>query len=358
MKSSLSSIDSFLQKINNRIEKNIHISDETSSFFRIILSLNILLFFCPDYTWISEIPETLYNPLYFNISRIYGNFPPKWYLVITSYISLISIMFIGIGLKTRFFSRLYAILLIINAAFIYSFGKIDHGILLPVTLLCLSFSNWGTCYAVAPDKASSLHLKSYQIVALCLIFGMFSAGLGKLIVWLDFDLSTNGFLSWFYQRYFSLGSRNLLANTVFYFPRILVESFDYIAIVFELSPLYFLLKSKKHWLLWLIVAILFHITNTLLLNIPFWANGIIYFSFIIGHYKLKISSRLTKTLHYLVISFFVIILIERLFLGINKSYLFLDLSNLNIRTTLTVALILWIILFFIALNAMFKKKVD
>jgi len=349
-------INTFFENISHRIDKNISISNESSSLFRMILSLYLFLFIDRDVIWLSYVPETLYNPLYLNISRVLGSFPPKYFLVFCTYLNLICMLCIGLGAKTRFFSRLYVLLFIITSSFTYSFGKIDHGILLPITILCLSFSNWSTLYALLPDKTSPYHIKSYHVLALCLVFGMASAGLGKLIVWLDFDLNTNGFLSWFYQRYFSINSRYLLADIVFHFPPILLEGFDYAGIIFELSAMFFLLKSKKSWLIWLISAITFHITNTLLLNIPFWANSILYFSFIIGHYKPNIKQIHVRVFHLIITSTFFILLYQKLFLSIKKSFLLFDKTTISTNTYLIMMLVLWTLLLIVSIKALFKKQ--
>jgi hypothetical protein len=88
-------------------------------------------------------------------------------------------------------------------------------------------------------------------------------------VWLDFDLSRNGYLAWFYFGYFNMGRHHLLAPAVFSFPVWLFELFDYTAVLFENSGFIWLLLGRRPWRMWLLVAAGFHLTNTLLLNIPF-----------------------------------------------------------------------------------------
>jgi hypothetical protein len=56
--------------------------------------------------------------------------------------------------------------------------------------------------------------------------------------------------------------------------------FDYAAVALELSPLFFLLHSRKGWRVWLLIVCAFHLVNTLLLNIAFIENTMVYLAFI------------------------------------------------------------------------------
>ena len=118
------------------------------------------------------------------------------------------------------------------------------------------------------------------ILAVILSFGMFTAGFEKALYWVDFDLETGGFLRWFYSGFFTHGRDYLLAPVVTRLPPKIFELADYFAVIFELSPLLALLSGRKWWLLWLFVASIFHLANTLLLNIDFIAHAPVYLSFI------------------------------------------------------------------------------
>jgi hypothetical protein len=93
-------------------------------------------------------------------------------------------------------------------------------------------------------------------------------------------LTKGGFVKWFYSGFFSTDRQYLLAPFILLIPPQIFEIFDYFAVVFELSPLIALLAGKKWWLLWLFVASMFHLANTVLLNIPFLVHAPIYISFI------------------------------------------------------------------------------
>ncbi|MDJ0689759.1 MAG: hypothetical protein QNJ41_14745 [Xenococcaceae cyanobacterium MO_188.B32] len=63
-------------------------------------------------------------------------------------------------------------------------------------------------------------------------------------------------------------------------PKWIFEFFDYAAVIFELSAFIALLNSRKWWLFWLFIACLFHLSNTLLLNIPFMSHCLVYLVFV------------------------------------------------------------------------------
>ena len=109
-----------------------------------------------------------------------------------------------------------------------------------------------------------------------IVFSFFTAGISKLFNWVDFDLSTSGFLNWFYAGFYSSGRNELLANLVFLMPNWMLEVMDYCAVFFEVFAFLFLIYSRSSWTIFLLIAGVFHIMNTLLLNIPFSTNLFVF----------------------------------------------------------------------------------
>jgi hypothetical protein len=154
------------------------------------------------------------------------------------------------------------------------------------------FTNSGTNFAIRKDKklAVNMQRRALALLALIICFGMFTAGFPKLINWVDFDLSTSGFLHWFYPGYFNVENNKLLTPYIFGAPPVLFELADYTAAIFEVSGIYFLWKGKKHWVFYLLIATFFHLANLLVLNIDFTQNVLCYAIFIVPtlfytHYK-------------------------------------------------------------------------
>jgi hypothetical protein len=79
--------------------------------------------------------------------------------------------------------------------------------------------------------------------------------------------------------YFSLGRSFLLARFALQTPPWAAEIADYLASIFELSGFLALLHSRRAWLAFLMTATAFHLANSLVLNIPFHDNVVLYLAF-------------------------------------------------------------------------------
>ena len=280
----------FLDWIENRLgilwKKAEYSSDndtQSLSVIRILYGLFILLFATPSFSWIGKIPQGFFLPPFLSLGNLFDSFPNySWLLAIDVILLLLTICII-LGIKTRYAGILFAVFYVIGYSFRISFGKIDHGEIMFIAFIFgLSFTNWGTVNALVPDRKVSpvVQRKTLAILAGILCFAMFTAGFEKALRWIDLDLETGGFLSWFYSGFFNLNRHYFLAPFVLSVPPQFFEIFDYFAVAFELSPLIALLSGRKWWHLWLFVAAMFHLGNTLLLNIPFTNHALVYLSFV------------------------------------------------------------------------------
>ncbi|MBC3541777.1 hypothetical protein ACFSC6_09995 [Rufibacter sediminis] len=249
--------------------------------FRVLVGLFLLALYVPSFSWIAEAPQALFTPPLLSLATLFDGFPGFTFFFLVDCTVLLSLVCLTLGVKARASTLVFLFSCLLGLTFNFSFGKIDHSILIYALLLCMAFSGWGKHLALFPDKPSRVDspAKSLSLLSVLLCFAMFSAGFEKAIHWIDFDLALNGFLGWFNDGYYLLDRHYLLAPYVIYFPPALLEIFDYTAVLFELSPLLFLLHSRRAWRLWLLVACIFHVTNTFLLNIPFIANVMVYLAF-------------------------------------------------------------------------------
>lgn len=276
-----------IKKINSlfwsRVVNSTTLDVKSLCAFRIILGIFLLTLKFPSFSWIADLPQGLFYPPILSIANIFDGFPGSNFFLVLDILLLISLTCITLGVKARTSTILFIVLYVVGLSFNYSFGKIDHGTtLLIFTLVCMSFSGWGTHLALCPDKkikADSPNI-SLSLLSVILCFGMFTAGLPKALSWIDFDTSTSGFLSWYRQGFYNLGRVYFLAPYVNFLPNWIFEVFDYSAVLLELTPFFFLLHSKKAWRIWLLIATIFHLSNCLLLNIPFTLNGLVYLAFI------------------------------------------------------------------------------
>ncbi|KEO72062.1 hypothetical protein [Anditalea andensis] len=282
MRRLFTSIEHINRALWSRVNNATYVNTDSLGIFRAITGI-FLLYYYFSYTWISDLPQALFNPPILSIANLFDSFPSYYLLRIIDVGRLILLVAIIIGLKTRITSLIWLILTIIAASFQYSLGKIDHdGALLLAMVFVLSYSGWGKAFAVWPDTNSRYDSTagSMAVFAVIICYGMFTAGMGKAMVWVDFDLQTSGFASWYYLGLYDLNRDRLLAEYVPMIPFHFYEILDYAAVLLELSPFLFILMGRKAWLFWLLTASLFHLGNVLLLNIPFANHVLVYLAFI------------------------------------------------------------------------------
>lgn len=275
-------IEAKLERLWGKAEDASENDDLSLSMVRILYGLFIVLFATPSFSWIGKVPQSLFLPPFLSLGIFFDGFPSYPWLLAIDISLIICTICLVLGIKARYAGILFFLLYIIGSSFQFSFGKIDHLIMFPVFILGLSWTNWGVNYALIPDKKVSTHMQRrvLAILAVLLCFGMFTAGYEKALHWIDFDLEQGGFLAWFYPGFFDIERKYLLAPFVLLVPPQTFELFDYIAVIFELSPILALLAGRQWWQLWLLVASIFHLSNTLLLNIAFIVHAPVYLSFI------------------------------------------------------------------------------
>ncbi|MEM0939866.1 MAG: hypothetical protein AAF600_08840 [Bacteroidota bacterium] len=303
MKKATYSIDLRWASVFELIKKNAHVAEDGVglSVVRIFIATYMLCFGTTTWTWVAQFPDSFHKPHVFNIiGQIIGGFPSHEVLLSLQWMYVFSLLAVIIGLKARIFSFLAFILLIFLDGIAYSFGKIDHSILLTFLFFTLSKTNAGCKLAIYPDKPLPIEEQDIYtgLFAIIICFGIFSAGFPKALMWIDFDTSTSGILRWYYEGYYSLNRRELLAPYFIYVPTFLIEPMEYLVPLFEMSGFYFLIRSKRHWRLWLWLLGLFHLSNLLILNISFKEYLIVY-----GFFLFASTLHLFKKNTYLLVLF-------------------------------------------------------
>jgi hypothetical protein len=249
---------------------------------RVIAGVFLLCFSAPYLSWLKNVPAAYYYPPLFSPGRLLPSFPPVWLCWALDVLLLSLCALVALGVRARLSTLLLCGFGLLRSNIAYSFGKIDHDIMVYVFLGCLAFSGWGRSLALVPDKPSKLDKPQHALALLgaCLAYAMSSVGLQKAFNWLDFNTQTSGFLNWFLQGYFEYNRTALLASYVLDVPRWALELVDYSGVVFELGCLFTLLHSRFAFRVWLCCACAFHLINTLTLNIPFFEHMLVYFAFV------------------------------------------------------------------------------
>ncbi|RCH56660.1 hypothetical protein DJ568_02015 [Mucilaginibacter hurinus] len=301
-KSSLS-----ISKINDyfwsRVLRSTESNSQSLSVFRIIAGVFLLIIYTNNYAWIGEMPNAFFMPPILSPANLLTHgFPPKEFFWIMDFALILTALCITLGVKARVATIIHVLISVICINYASSFGKIGHNIFLYLLLGCMSFSGWGTRLAIYPDKEDKYHLpaKSLSILSILLCFGFFSAGCEKALNWINFDLTTSGTAKWFYNSYFNFERTYFLASSLRNAPFWIFKAMDFAGVILELSPLFFLLHSRKSWQLFLVFACCFHLTNVLFFNISFINNGLVYLAFMdytsAFNYLKKILSKKTVQL--------------------------------------------------------------
>lgn len=278
----MTSTDRYVERFWQRVSASSAPATSGLGVLRVVTGLYVLLFATPYLNWVSHAPPAFYNPPLLSFGRLLPSFPPSWLSWSMDVVQLCALAALALGIRARRTTLLLFGLGLLRQNMAYSFGKIDHDIMLYVLFGCMAFSGWGKQLALVPDPPSRWDVpdKAFALFAVCFGVGMTSVGLQKGGNWLDFNTNTSGFLSWFVQGYFEYNRTALLAPLVLSVPPLLLELVDYAGVLFEASALFMLLRGGVAWRFWLVCACSFHLMNTLTLNIPFLENLLTYVVFV------------------------------------------------------------------------------
>ncbi len=345
----------------SRVVQSTYIDVKSLCVFRIIVGVFLLCIYSPGFSWIANSPQAFFNPPFPSIASFFHSFPGREFFLIIDLILLITAVFITLGIKARISTLIYAFTSIIGFNFQSSFGKIDHTILLYAMLFCMAFSGWGEFLAVVPDKAVNINstAKSLSLLSVLICFGFFSAAFLKTVFWVNLDFNSTGTGKWFYSQFYIVERQQLfLAPFIKYLPFWTFKIMDFIAVCFELSPLLFLFISRKAWRIWILTACVFHVFNTLMLNINFIFVAATYLAFanFTGWFKkVRYLSTLksVKALIFACLSLIVIIKVYYSFNSIIATNIFWP-DNLTINN-LCFALLIWVIVIMILFKSTFKR---
>lgn len=278
---SISMITTLEKKITDW-KSEYRIDGNSLAFYRIFFCVIFGIFFLPSYAWIGEVPKAFFTPPMLSIASLFSSFPDKSFFLFLDVAICASLVLVALGFFTRVSTGALLLAMLVGNNFQYSFGKIDHSILVLCVLLVMLVVNWGQSLSIDQIlfKRRPRNDSSIWLLGLLVAFGFFTAGFGKAIVWIDFDFNTNGFLTWLNSGYYNFNRQELLAPAaVALRPLWIWEFADIAAVVFELGFIIAMLR-RRFVMTWLMIACFFHLTNCLVLNIPFTPYTICYLAFI------------------------------------------------------------------------------
>lgn len=262
------------------------VTKEGLGFMRIVLSLLLLILLIPGeglrhLQFLSGLPSDFYAPPPGPMLLI-DQFPSYTFFIALHTLSILAVIAMLFGYKTKWASLLSGLTILLLQGLIFSVGKINHEILLAFVPACMAFSNWGAAFSIdSRNEEGNSELESWPLtlIALFLGFMMFTAGFPKVIGgWLDVTTqATQGhLLNQFYMR----GRQDLLAETALNFQSIFFWEFlDWATVLFEIG--FLVAVFNKRWFnIFVCLAVLFHFSTMLILNIAFLPNFLAYALFL------------------------------------------------------------------------------
>lgn len=281
-----------------------HPSAEGLALYRIFTALMFLFFLMPDATYYSDLadfPIDFFTPPP-GPMMFFTDFPPAWFFYTIHSLLALSWICVLVGYKTRISSLLAAVLMLVLSGFIFSIGKVNHQMLLVLVPAIMAFSNWGAVFSIDyRSSESKLKAQGWPLILLALFIGFmfFTAGFPKILGgWLELDsMATRGHLL---NQYFVRGRTELLSGFMVELDLPLLWSFlDWATVLFEVGFLITVLRAG--WTrLFVCLAVLFHFSTMLTLNIAFLVNFPAYAAFLpwerVYNYLKKKSSSTQKEL--------------------------------------------------------------
>lgn len=345
----LNSIDSGLNPLFQRLESATWVGTEQLACFRIVFGALLLLYFLPSWSWLSEVPPAFFNPYLLSFAYLTDDFLPDFLYMALDVAVIMLLLCITLGVYSRWSLILMYLLSTVLYSYTFSFGKIDHFTnLFLFTYPVLAFTNAGTRFALIKDKVVSdrTQASALMVLGVVIAFGLFNAGISKCLDWIDFDLKTSGFLSWLYYVYFNTENIYLLVPYLFKVPREVFEPLDYLAALFEVAGFIFLFKGRRYWILFLLVASIFHLMNLLNLNLSFALNTLTYGIFIVSPVALLMYKKYVpffrRWKNYFMIALSLIAL-ARIIMVLTDNIIYNYHNSLSwIRFELAVDLLLWL----------------
>jgi hypothetical protein len=256
-------------------------SSESLVLFRTLFAALLLVLYVPRFLWISQFPDSFFRPPLGLTALFFTGFPPTWVFIALNVVLIGALVCLLAGRHVATATYLTTGALLFGNAWAYSFGKIDHDILLVIAPLFLLAAGW--------DGKRQARAWPMALFALSLAAAMFTAAFQKAVSgWLDPTASA----------VFGHGLRNAIADhrestawhlAVQVLPFAAWKMADYLTLAFEVGFLVAMFR-RRSFLILCAVACLFHFGVALLMQIMFLTNVIAYAAFV--HWD-QVAARLT-----------------------------------------------------------------
>ena len=246
---------------------------ESLPTYRIIYVFLIFAVVLPKYVWIGKYPDTFFLPRV-SFTMFFSNFPDVTFFYLLIFLLILSLLALLVGYKIFYSSLAVTLFLFIGNSWEYSFGKVNHDIVLILIPLLLAFCSWGEREAKSGTQ-SQYNISVIPILVLLLALAMLTAAWAKISTgWLDPNVAAlPGHLV---RNYFVAGRETITASLLLSQGSFqLFKALDYGTIIIE-SAFILSIFSLKYFRLVCAFACLFHFGVQLSLGISFMPNIIAY----------------------------------------------------------------------------------
>lgn len=251
--------------------------------YRILFATCILFVYLPQHLWISRFPDSFFTPPLGPTAILFTGFPGLWFFRTLNLLEIIATIFLLIGCRTRLASLCLALLLFAGNCWAFSFGKINHDILMILAPLVMAFSTWGRAYSIDASKTeASMESRGdawpIALLALLTAFGMMNAAVPKAASgWLN--PHSHAVLAHILKNTFVTGRSSWIATKLMgIHSGLFWESLDYATVALEASFL-LLVGRRRTFRVACAAACFFHLGIALTMDIAYWPNLLVYGAF-------------------------------------------------------------------------------
>lgn len=266
--------------IDRWIFQGFAIGPRALALCRISFAFYLLFFQFRSLAWVGGYPDIFYVPPP-SLARLFSAFPPAWFFEIINGLAVLFLVGILLGYRTRIASIGFALVLLVYNHFAYSFGKIDHSILLVLFPLVMAFSNWGAAWSVDARRGRGGEVQGWPLTLMAILtgFALFTSGFYKLqFDWLNTATQVtqskiiSGVYAWERDQLLALPAAQWQAPWFW-------ELLDWLTVWWELGFLLALFWPRI-FRGFIAVGVFFHLGILLTMNIDYSINLLIYTAFI------------------------------------------------------------------------------
>ena len=251
--------------------KEYESTPESLAIFRLLYATLALVVFVPRYTWVAQFPDSFFDPPPGLTYLFFSGFPPQWFFTLLDSVICVALIFLLAGRRVMCASLFLTGCLIIGNSWAYSFGKIDHDILLVLAPLFLALAHW--------DGRRPVRSRPLALFAVMIGVAMLTAAVPKV---------TTGWLETSSSAVFGHAVSNAIFNerqtpawqfAVRTFPSVVWELMDYSTVLLE-GCFILTVVRRRTFRTACAIATLFHFGVAMLMQIMFLPNLVAYAAFV------------------------------------------------------------------------------